>query len=902
DTIYGGAGENILDGGAGSADKVSYGSVSSYSLSEADVLLAHGNISAAEYANLTGSGVTLEEKMLAYYNGVYVDLAGFTVAGVDFDQDGTDDVINSISKFVDKSGFSYDANGNATATTNSNTYNSLVKLGFDKITNTEVVEGSDYNDTIYGDGASNIISGGAGSDILDGRAGGDTLLGGSGYDTLYSGYGNDTLDGGSDTDTADFQNSTGGIVVRLDTPTATATGYGSDVLINIEDIIGSNFADTIVGDGGTNYLQGMNGNDTFMPGGGYDFIDGGNGSDFLTYYKADYDAIGATNWENINGITVDLNSVDFTMVKETTTGRLIDLVKAVEVISGTYGNDVISGSNSANEVFYGYEGNDTLTGRGGDDTLYGGVGNDLLSPGAGNDTVYGDAGIDTIDIADGAPGPAIITMDASGNFSYNSGKDLAYGIENIYGTNYADTITGNALNNIFIGRLGNDTIDGGLGNDTFTGNNQNDGSDIFDGNGGIDTADYSGSARQIKVTLNGGTDATVAFTSNGAGDPVTNDIIRNIENFIGGAGNDVITGDANDNILDGWSGTDTISGGDGNDTILARNTSNETLDGGADTDTLQLTQNVNFSNSSGTQLITISNFETLNVGTFNSYMNFSQFSQFDKVTGSGSLYFYSSGADETLDFTNVDLSGFTGKIYAYGNGGNDIFDFTGTNLGTLTGFYLDGGAGTDTLKLGSNTVSMSSAALNTFENFYINSGGKLTVNGTAGNDTLNGGNTMDFSNVADNDAVVINGLAGNDSMRVRFTDAAKVDFDGGAGSDTLYFNGTINAGNTVKFDNATYGNNFANLETINLNSATVNGNIVFSANALNAWDNSATATNLSLDVVNAAQASKININDFSSATNTSTGLPYSSGSALTINNNYALDANGGGVDLTVQVV
>ena len=171
--------------------------------------------------------------------------------------------------------------------------------------------------------------------------------------------------------------------------------------------------------------------------------------------------------------------------------------------------------------------------------------------------------------------------------------------------------------------------------------------DTIDGGAGNDWVDYRNISHGLTVTLNGAVAATVTFDGTANDNATYADTVFNIENVRGGTGADNITGDSGDNVLDGWSGVDTLSGEGGNDTIIARATSGEALDGGTGTDTVQLAQNVDF------RSITILNFETLDIQNYNSFMNFSQFDQFTKVTGSGRLYFYGTAGNDTLDFSDI---------------------------------------------------------------------------------------------------------------------------------------------------------------------------------------------------------------------------------------------------------
>src|SRR5688572_10002340 len=87
------------------------------------------------------------------------------------------------------------------------------------------------------------------------------------------------LDGGSDIDMVSYEHSSGSVWVDL------ATGKGSygdadgDIFYNIENVIGSNFDDMLVGDANANLLLGYNGNDELSGGAGNDSLEGGAGDD-----------------------------------------------------------------------------------------------------------------------------------------------------------------------------------------------------------------------------------------------------------------------------------------------------------------------------------------------------------------------------------------------------------------------------------------------------------------------------------------------------------------------------------------------------------------------------------------------------------------------------------------------
>lgn len=142
----------------------------------------------------------------------------------------------------------------------------------------DTLTGNDAANEINAGGGADIVSGGYGDDILIGGAGADQLYGEYGQDTLIGGEGNDQLSGGAGNDTADYSTSTSGVVVDLGLNTAD-DGFGfTDTLALIENVVGSDFADTLVGDSGHNELTG---------GAGDDVLYGGDGADSFVFLQGD---------------------------------------------------------------------------------------------------------------------------------------------------------------------------------------------------------------------------------------------------------------------------------------------------------------------------------------------------------------------------------------------------------------------------------------------------------------------------------------------------------------------------------------------------------------------------------------------------------------------------------------
>ena len=155
------------------------------------------------------------------------------------------------------------------------------------------------------------------------------------------------------------------------------------------------------------------------------------------------------------------------------------------------------------------------------------------------------------------PSSNTIKGTASGNLDLSGYDGLNFDIE------------GDDTQNEFIGGDGNDTLSGtgaddhlmgGAGDDTLIAS-PGGGDDTYDGGTGNDTITFAASDDNLIINLEQGT-ATDDEGDRGVGQ----DTILNIENVIGGSGDDIIIGDENANILRGGGGNDFIDGRDGQDT------------------------------------------------------------------------------------------------------------------------------------------------------------------------------------------------------------------------------------------------------------------------------------------------------------------------------------------------
>jgi uncharacterized repeat protein (TIGR01451 family) len=262
---------------------------------------------------------------------------------------------------------------------------------------------------------------------------------------------------------------------------------------------------------------------------------------------------------------------------------------------GTQGNDTLSGGNAA-DVICGLGGLDSLNGNGNGDLLIGGSGNDGLHGGAGDDQLFGGLGGDQ---HDGASGSDTARYDFSSspivsNLSTASGEGadtmFGTGMENMTGSRFNDSLTGNSAANVLSGgpvsgANGDDVLTGGgqadtlygyAGNDTLLGGDQNDllfgglGDDSIDGGLGTDWLRYDPSPAAVTVDL------AVGATGEGSD---TFPVATSIEYVLGSAFNDVITGNSLNNKLYGGNGDDRLFGLAGIDNLFGEN-GNDYLDGG----------------------------------------------------------------------------------------------------------------------------------------------------------------------------------------------------------------------------------------------------------------------------------------------------------------------------------
>ena len=220
--------------------------------------------------------------------------------------------------------------------------------------NTQVLSGGAGDDWIFGQRGNDEIFGGAGNDLVYGGPGDDIIYGQEGDDVVGGGFGTDDIDGnngndlvrgdattdeisdtgGAGVDTISFATATPpgflasmepwanfppvggerGVYVRLDgipcesgynaCNGGAATGGGYDVVDGwqFENIIGSPFADLLVGNAWNNRIDGGGGADVIYGSAGDDILIGGADGDFIHGEGGNDFAYGFGGFDNCVGV------------------------------------------------------------------------------------------------------------------------------------------------------------------------------------------------------------------------------------------------------------------------------------------------------------------------------------------------------------------------------------------------------------------------------------------------------------------------------------------------------------------------------------------------------------------------------------------------------------------------
>lgn len=496
------------------------------------------------------------------------------------------------------------------------------------------------DDTIYGNGGNDSLFGGTGDDNVYGGEGNDLVVGGPGDDHMYGESGNDllrgdsTIDqiyGGAGTDTLSFatgvtpgftgaypssikhvegfpESESGegrGVFVRLDggatncglpaCDNGASYGGGSDEIAvsEIENLIGSPFADIIVGSSAANKIYGGGGADVIVGGGGADELFGGAEGDYIedSGAGAAYGGPGVDNCVNVGTASecegsearvaqheVSTMSAGFMMTQSLPVGHdAVYLVGSTgnDEVNATYASGAVTFTSYGTTHFGGtsdgctYESEGTVArcpipeGKALDAVLMAGMGgDDKLSVGGGNFPLT------TSPVLLGGEGNDALTGSGSTEDTLIDGNGTGNDVLKGYG--YDD-----ALNN----NEGQDTLEGGNGNDLFLSVTTCDGDTLNGaeaGSGGDGPATNNASWAKLPSSLGGVTADLETQSSGNSWSETTKapactsgslDHLYGMDDLEGSNQGDALFGNVNQNSLMGHNGQDFLHGNGGPDKL-----------------------------------------------------------------------------------------------------------------------------------------------------------------------------------------------------------------------------------------------------------------------------------------------------------------------------------------------
>ncbi|MHC8328847.1 calcium-binding protein [Pseudomonas sp. LB1P83] len=593
-------------------------------------------------------------------------------------------------------------------------------------------------------GAANIDGiGNALNNLITGNDGNNQLVGGAGLDTLIGGKGNDDygLDQAGELALVQENISEGTdtlYVLYNATAQTDVVDLNLSNLHNVENVLllGTG-AFTALGNDLNNTLTGNSANNVLNGGLGADLMIGGAGND--TYVV-----------DNIGDVVNETS----TLVSEIDTVRssvTFTLGNNLENLTLTGAANIDGIGNASNNVITGNDGNNQLVGGTGLDTLIGGQGNDdygldqaeelyLIQENAneGTDTLY----VTYASVTQPTGLPSMVDLNLSNLHNVENVLLLGAGAFTVIGNDLNNTLTGNSANNVLDGSLGADLMIGGAGNDSYS-------------------VDNVGDVVVETSTLSSEIDTVYSLIDYTLGSNVENLMLVGSTNLngTGNALNNVINGYIGDNLLDGGLGADLMNGGDGNDTYIVDNIGDvvvetNTLAGGIDT----VRSSVTYTLGNNLENLTLTGAANID-GIGNAQNNV--------ITGNDG---------------NNQLVGGAGLDTLIGGKGND--DYGLDQAGELALVQDNINEGTDTLYVlynataQTNTVDLNLSNLHNVENVLLLGNGAFTALGNSLNNTLTG----------NADANVLNGGAGTDTLI------------GGAGADRFVFSAVNEMGTGANRD------------------------------------------------------------------------------------------------------
>ncbi|SBW81126.1 hypothetical protein PVE_R1G3244 [Pseudomonas veronii 1YdBTEX2] len=470
----------------------------------------------------------------------------------------------------------------------------------DTLISIEDLIGSRLDDVLVGNAENNRLDGGLGADTLRGGLGDDSYLvdnagdvvvelSGAGNDTvlstatqytlgqnienaqivtsaksnlvangldnqIHAGAGDNIIDGADGLDTVSYAGAQNSITLDLALAGSQATGgSGKDTLLNIENLIGSQFNDKLSGNGlanklfggtGADQLEGRSGDDILSGGDNSDILIGGLGNDTYLFERGgDFDQIiendaSAGNTDTlVFAAGIASNQLWF---RRETNDLHVSIIGTTDYVLVT---NWYLGAQYRVEKFHTATGEILLADK--VDTLVQAMAK--LTPPVTGQTLM--------------PATLMAVLKPVLDANWQSGPPPASendGGDTLVGGPKADSLSGGAGNDILIGHAGNDTLAGGSGRNTLTGGL------------GDDTYNVTSATDTIVELPNEGTDMVHAY--------VSYTLPQNVERItlmgdaaIDAGGNDganTLLGNTAANILSGGGGNDILNGLAGNDFLI----------------------------------------------------------------------------------------------------------------------------------------------------------------------------------------------------------------------------------------------------------------------------------------------------------------------------------------------
>ncbi|MCA1322841.1 calcium-binding protein [Herbaspirillum sp. alder98] len=824
DTFVGNAAVNSFDGGSGGNDTVSYA----------------GSTAAVTVNLVTGRGSNGDaagDTYIRIQNVIGGDGNDTFVVGLDSKNfNGGGGTLNT----VDYSGSSSAITANMLTNTVTRTFEPVNAL-----TNIQKIVGSSYSDTFIGGTGTDIFDGGlAGSDTVDysagaavtvdlfngtgagGNAQGDTLVhiqnvigSTAGGNTFYASADANSFNGNSTTgNTVNYSHATGAVIVDLtntrDNTLAQNFATG-DTFTNIQNVVGSVYDDLIVATSQVNR------------------IDGGLGNNTVSYERAS--AAVKVDLATNQGSLGDAAGDTYLNIQNAIGGAGDDILvgnASINKFDGGLGSNTVSYEHATASVKVNLATGQGISGDAAGDTYAniqnatGGLADDIIVASSAINAIDGGGGTGNTVSYENSSADVKVDLFLGQGFNNDAAGDTYTNIQNAQGGSGNDTFVGNGVANSFEGGTGSNTISyehsnaavkinlatgtgslgdaagdryyniqnaiGGLGNDTIVASAA---TNAIDGNGGVNTVSYENSSAAVKVNL---------ATGQGLLGDALNDTYVRIQNVTGGAGNDILVGNADVNVIDGGLGNNTVSyesstaavtidlkqaqglagdaagdtylniqnatGGAGDDLIVGSSVVN-VIKGGGGVNTVSYATSaagvkVDLVNNIGTggdaDLDTYENIQKV-IGSAldDTFVGNSQLNEFWGGAGTNTVSYEASNGAVTIDLgQQIGTAGdAAADIYhdiqnATGGGGNDII------IASSVINRIDGGGG-------NNTVSYENSTAAVKVNLFSNQG---TLGDAAGDTYLNIQNAIGGSG---DDIFVGNGVVNR--------------FDGRGGSNTISY-------------------------------------------------------------------------------------------------------------------